>query len=208
MTSREEIVFFSKLAYDRHYSVGGEGNISVREGDDLFEITPSGILKPLLSPEDIVVIDGEGHTVSGRRKPSSEFLAHLEVYRQNPAVNAVIHAHPMFTVLSTVTGEYPFEHPFLAEAVLFLDRVKTVPYAQPAGPDTARTVSEACGQSDAIIVERHGTFTYGKNLQEAFTLLEIMEKCAEMHFRAKESGNRIKNLSEEEIRELRKDLNS
>jgi L-fuculose-phosphate aldolase len=208
MTSREEIVFFSKLAYDRNYSVGGEGNISVRTADGLFEITPSGILKPLLAPEDIVMINSEGNAVSGRRKPSSEFLAHLEIYRQNPAVNAVIHAHPMYSVLSTVTGVNPFEHPFLAEAVLFLDRVKTVPYARPAGPDTVRTISGVCGQSDAVIIERHGTFTYGKNLQEAFTLLEIMEKCAEMYFRAKESGNRIKNLSEEEIRELRKDLNS
>jgi L-fuculose-phosphate aldolase len=202
MNPKKEIVFFSQLAYKRKYTVGGEGNISLRIAADRFLITPSGILKPLLTPEDLVTIDAKGKTISGKQKPSSELFTHLEIYQQNPDTKAIIHAHPFFAVLETVLGNDPFAKPFLAESVLFLDRIKIFPYAAPASTDGAESIKNRCADTNALIIEKHGSFTCGKNLSEAFSLLEIIEKCASMHYHAKQSGKKPKILSKKEVERL------
>jgi len=54
------------------------------------------------------------------------------------------------------------------------------------------------------VIDRHGSFTYGKDLQTAFSLTEILEKYCRMNYFASLSGKEIRYLSEEERAELGK----
>ena len=47
-----------------------------------------------MTPDMMVVVDYEGKKLSGDREASSELPMHLEIYRNRPDVNAVVHAHP------------------------------------------------------------------------------------------------------------------
>lgn len=202
MNHKKEIIFFSKLAYERKYTVGGEGNISIRISDNRFLITPSGVLKPLLKPADLVEINAEGKIISGKRKPSSEYFSHLEIYRQNPQIKTIIHAHPFFTVLESSAKKSPFDKPFNAEAVLFLDKIRIFPYAAPASSDGAEVLKGKCSGLNILIIENHGSFTCGEHLSEAFSLLEMMEKCSAMYHYARSSGTKLRFLTRKEIDRL------
>ena len=50
------------------------------------------------------ITDLDGKKLAGERDPSSEMQMHLEVYRQRPDVNAVVHAHPPIATAFAVAG--------------------------------------------------------------------------------------------------------
>lgn len=99
-TLREGIVEIGMQLHRRDFIAGAAGNISVRLPNHHLLITPSGIHKGKLIPNDLLVIDLEGNCVGGDSscRPSSELPMHLEVYRQRADAGAVIHAHPITCV--------------------------------------------------------------------------------------------------------------
>ena len=191
MNPRKEIVYYSKCAYERGYTVASEGNISMRLSQNRILITPSNLIKPLLCERDLVEIDSDGNTLKGKRKPSTERFTHLEIYRNNPDINAVIHAHPPFSVLSTIIGSDPFKNLFLAEAAMFLHDAVIAPYAKPSTREGASSIQSLCGKTHILLIEKHGSFTYSNDLHTAFSLLEILEKYCTMHYYAQLSGKNI-----------------
>ena len=93
-TLRADIVEVGRRMYARGYTASNDGNISVRLGSDRLLMTPKGVCKGFMTPDMMCITDLEGRKVQGDRDPSSEMLMHLEVYRQRPDVQAVVHAHP------------------------------------------------------------------------------------------------------------------
>ncbi len=200
---QNELVLFAQLLYDRKYSVGTEGNLSIRTDRDTVIITPSNVIKKFITRDDLVEIDMDGKTIRGSRKPSSERYTHLEIYRKNPDTKAVIHAHPPFTILVTLACENPFARPILSEAALFLNDTAVLPYARPSTDEGASRIRDFAAHR-AIVIANHGSFTHGKNLTDAFALLETLEKCAMIDYYAKSADMRITPLSDEELNEIRK----
>lgn len=201
---RRKIADYSKLMYQQGYVAASEGNISCRTSDNHVLITPSRFNKNFITEKDIVQIDMNGDLLEGLHKPTTERFTHLEIYRQNPDVRAIVHAHPFYTVLATVLGYNPFEKCLLSEAGMFLKNVKIAPYAKPSTKDGAAVIEALCRETRILVIERHGSFTYGSDLSDAFSSLEIMEKSAKMDYYARISGRPFNYLSDEEVRELGK----
>ncbi len=201
---KKEMAKYAHLMVEQGYSVAQEGNISRRIGDNRILITPSNLIKHLIMDADMVEIDFQGNLVKGKRQPTTERFTHIEIYRQKPEVKAIVHAHPFYTVLSTVLGEKPFEKVFLSEAAMFLRNVKFSPYAKPSTKEGAEVIKNICRETNILIIDLHGSFTYGENLQTAFSYLELLEKYCKMYYYANLSGKKICCLSDEEIRELEK----
>ena len=65
------------------------------------------------------ITDLDGRKLAGDRDPSSEMQMHLEVYRQRPDVEAVVHAHPPTATGFAVAG-IPLDRAVLAEVVTTL----------------------------------------------------------------------------------------
>lgn len=201
---KKAMVKYARLMYERGYSTASEGNISFRLGKNRILITPSKKIKKFVSEKDLVEIDMDGNLLRGRCKPTTERFSHLEIYRQNPDVRAVVHAHPFYSVLATVLGENPFEKLFLSEAGMFLKNVKIVPYARPSTPEGAEKIRAVSKDTGIIIIDRHGSFTYGENLEDAFSKLEILEKYSKMAYFANLSGKTIHYIDPQEVEELGK----
>ena len=203
MNEKKEIIYFSKLMVTQGYSAGSEGNISIRIAENRFLITPSGRMKIRLEEKDILEIDGGGNLVKGKGKPTTERFTHLEVYRNRPDIKAIVHAHPFYTVLCSVLGRNPLEQTVMAEAGMFLTGLKIAPYAKPSTKEGAEAVRSVCKGSDILILDRHGSLTYGKNLEEAFSRLEILEKVCRMDYFVQLSQGEPRVFSKEEIEALR-----
>lgn len=200
---KKKIVTYTKLVQQRGFTVASEGNISARLSGSTFIITPTKMIKDFISEEDLVIIDKDGTQIEGTKKATSERFTHLAIYQQRPDIEVIIHAHPVYTVLTTVLDSNPFEKVFLSEAAMFLKKVAIAPFAKPSTTEGAESVRGVCTDSDVIIIDRHGSFTCAKDIETAFSLLEILEKYCYMHYLASLSGKKLRFIDEKIVDELR-----
>ena len=82
------------------------GNFSVRDPKTGYVcITPTGMDREEMTYHDVVVIDLDANVIeaeTAQRRPTSESLMHLEVYKQHPDINAVAHTHSKYATAFAV----------------------------------------------------------------------------------------------------------
>ena len=71
----------------------------------LVYLTPSAMKYSTIVEDDVVVCRLDGTIVEGHRKPTIETGLHLAVYRNREEVNAVIHTHPMYSMVYATQGK-------------------------------------------------------------------------------------------------------
>jgi len=203
---RQEIVKIGRLMYEKGFVAASDGNISVRLGPGRILITPSGLHKGLMEPEQLLVVDEDGRPLASRThaarhlKPPSELPMHLEVYRQRGDVTAVVHAHPPITIALSIAG-VPLADCLLPEVIVFLGLIPTTAYATPSSEENVRAIRDFIPRHDAIVLQRHGSLTVGGSLMQAFMRLETVEQNARIAFMLAQLG--IRNpLPPEEVEKL------
>ena len=163
-----------------------DGNISARLGPDTVLITPSGVSKGALAPEDMSKIDMAGRLLSGR-KPSSEYLLHLCFYRLRSDASAVVHAHPPLATGLASAG-VPLDKPLTSEIVISLGGVPLARYATPGTEEVTASVEGLVGRHDAIMLANHGVVTCARDLETAFHRMETVEQAAKITLAAEQAG--------------------
>lgn len=200
---RQEIIRVARVVADQGLIRSSDGNISVWVDEGRFLITPAGLHKMTMEPDDLIVVDWEGRVIEGRPglRPTSETWMHLEVYRQRLDVGAVLHAHPPFATALTI-AEIPFPVDLIPEVLLTLGDIPTAPYGTPGTEDLARTIRDLVREHNAVLLSHHGSLTVGKTLEDALIALERVEHAARIFYLAKTLGT-VKPLAPEEITRLR-----
>ncbi|POX37178.1 fuculose phosphate aldolase [Streptomyces sp. Ru73] len=145
--------------------VGTSGNVSVRVGG-LVLVTPSGVPYDRLGPADLVAVDpADGRQVAGRLRPTSELPMHLAVYRHTGAT-AVVHTHAVHaTAVSTLVPELPPVH-YMTAALG--GTVRVAPYATYGSQELADNMLHALRDRTGVLLQNHGTLTYGDTLDQAY----------------------------------------
>jgi len=197
LTEKERVSQAIVSLYRRGLITLSEGNVSLRKGNRFF-ITPGGVRKDRVSPGDIAEVSLSGEVLCGR--PSSEYLLHLEIYRQREDIFAVVHAHPPF-VLSLACAGIPLRYPILAEAVFLLGPVSTVEFSLPSSRELAEKAAEASLHHDALVLQNHGAVTMAPSLDLALAMMETLEHVAGVLWRSLQLG-RVSLLEPEEVERL------
>lgn len=201
---RAEMVRVGRLIWERGYVAATDGNLSARLGSERLLVTASGVSKGFLSDEDLVVIDLAGGLVPsylGRgRQASSEISMHLEVYRQRPDVNAVVHAHPPLATAFSIAG-VSLARCVIPEVIVTLGGIPTAQYATPGTTEVPASIRQSIRDYDAMILAHHGSLTVGDTLWEAYLRLEKVEHTAEITLAAQQLG-RVNTLSPEAVEKL------
>ena len=169
---------------------GRDGNLSVRLGANRVLVTPSGLIKSLLEPADMVEVDLKGKPLRrGVRKPTSELDLHLRILRERADVAAVVHAHPPAATGFAVAGE---EIPgnLLPELIFVVGPVPLVPFGMPGTPELGdRIVPYLKDQrNQALLLANHGAVTMGRTLDEAWIRMESLEHAARIITAARAVG--------------------
>ena len=158
--------------------VGADGNLSVRDGEGML-ISPTRLAYGQTRPEDIVAVAADG-SWSGPLPPSSERAVHAAIYGARPDVGAVVHAHPVYACVLAVAGETLA--PVLDEVLPVLGGPVAVAEHVAAGdPGLGTAAVRALGGRQAVLLARHGSVTVGRDLEEAFYRLEVLERAAQVH---------------------------
>jgi L-fuculose-phosphate aldolase len=191
------LVEIGRRVWTRGYVAANDGNFSVRLSENRILTTPTGVSKGFMSTEMIVKVDAQGKVIEGshRYKPSSELPMHLEVYRQRPDVQAVVHAHPPYATSFAVAG-IPLDRCVLPEAVLTLGAVPVAPFALPSTEEVPLSIRELIRETDIILLENHGALTVGPDLQSAYFKMETLEHAAHIIWNALQLG-KVNELSAE-----------
>lgn len=184
-----EIAALGRRFYNRGWVLGTSGNFSVviRRNPLQLAITASSQDKGRLRPAHVLQVDERGDVIGrSRLRPSAETLLHLEIV-QRKAAGAVLHTHSVWsTMLSDVhapgggleisgyemlkglSGITSHEH---REWVPIVDNDQDM-------NRLARRVGESLdGRPDAhaILLRRHGLYTWGDTLADASRHVEILE---------------------------------
>jgi L-fuculose-phosphate aldolase len=199
--TRQEMLRFARLCYERNLLVAMDGNLSVLLPDGNILCTQAGCHKGMLTDADLVVIDRRGNKVRGQGEPTSEMAMHLACYDARPDVRAVVHAHPPISVAFTVAG-VSMARCVLPEVVLTLGTVPTLDYRTTGTADLAQLVGEHIRGHDAVLMDRHGAVCVGRDLLEAFCRLETMEHTALITKTARDMGQ-VQELDSAEAVRLR-----
>jgi len=203
---RREIVRIGRLIYEKGFISASDGNISARLAPDRLLITPSGLHKGFLEPEQLLVVTERGEPLGPRRsagrqlKPTSELPMHLEAYRQRPEIGAVLHAHPPITIALSVAG-VSLADCILPEAIVMLGIIPTTAYATPSSEENMLAIRNLIRRHDGIVLQRHGSLTVGTDPMQAFMRLETMEQTANVSFRLVQLGA-LNPLPPEQVRKL------
>lgn len=174
--------------YQRGWLFGTSGNLSavISRKPLRLAITPTGLDKGALAPQQFLEIDEQARVIRGTGRPSAETGLHLAIVRSRGA-GAVLHTHSLWsTVLSDIffvdgavrlegfemlkglRGVHTHEH---REELPILENCQNI-------AQLAEQVEALLQRDPAVhgfLLRRHGLYTWGADLAEAKRHVEVLE---------------------------------
>lgn len=179
----QEVMEFSRLAYQKNLVSAAGGNVSARCGNWV-AITASNTALRSVTESDLALTDLEGTVLDVKEggKASKETPFHIHVYRQRPDVNFVMHLHPCYSILWSLTGK---TLPLLTESArLKLTEVPIIRDEKPGSRELAEVVCQALKETpdtvNAFILKNHGILVMGSTMEMCFERAELLEDTAKI----------------------------
>lgn len=199
---RQDLVRYARSMYQRGYSSGGAGNISLKLPDGNVLATPTNSSFGDLDPDTLSKVTMAGELLEGE-KASKEILMHLAIYRQRPQCGGIVHLHsPWLTALSCLPGlDYDNALPPITPYyVMRVGKLPVVRYIRPGSPVIAEEVEKLAAEHNSMLLANHCPIISGKDIREAVFNAEELEETARLYFMLKPFG--MNSLTPENVAEL------
>lgn len=87
---KEQICDVCHKMWQLGWVAANDGNVSARLDDGTFLATPTGMSKSFITPEKLILIDGDGNVLEAAEglRPSSEIKMHLRCYESGKTCGA------------------------------------------------------------------------------------------------------------------------
>ncbi len=169
------------------------GNASqIDRARGVIAIKPSGVPYEAMKPEDLPIVDLDGHVVDGTFRPSSDLATHLELYRAFAEIGGVTHTHSTHaTAWAQVGVDLPaegtthadyFYGPVPCSRSLTNEEIEHA-YERNTGLVIVETIKARISnvlEIPAALVNGHGPFTWGRDAADAVHNAVVLEECARM----------------------------
>ena len=186
----------AKALHARGWLSGTSGNLSavVQTEPLLLAMSPSGVDKGELTAEQVLLVDEDARVINSARKPSDETLLHLEIVKQRRA-GAVLHTHSIWNTI--LSGLYADEHGVAIEGYEMLkglEGVRTHEHREwlpiiGNSQDMRELAAAICAvltqhpNAHGLLLNKHGLYSWGRDLREARRHIEILEFLLEVRGR-------------------------
>jgi L-fuculose-phosphate aldolase len=166
-------------------NTGASGNLSVRAVGGML-ITPSAMPYEQMAPEDIVLVEDDGRC-TGRRRPSSEWRIHRDVYAAREDAGAILHAHPVHcAALACLRRPIPAFHYMVAMAGGH--DIRCADYATFGTQSLSNRVLAALDGRKACLMANHGLICLGPDLDSVLALALEVEHLAHAYLQCLAAG--------------------
>jgi len=195
-----------------------------------FLVTGSGkyFRKIIECPEDCLAllrVTEDGRSVellwglSNGGNPTSElashFMSHIERLKRDPDHRVIMHTHATNLIAMTFThdlDEVTFTRTLWQMCteclVVFPEGVGILPWMVPGTSEIGRETAKKMNEFRLAIWPHHGIFGAGKSIDEAFGLIETVEKAAKVYMLVNShQGGIIQVIKDEELLDLAKAFN-
>lgn len=185
------IVDLGKRIWARGFVAANDGNITVKLNENELLTTPTGVSKGFMTEDMIIKCDMEGRVLqggNGKYRPSSEVKMHLDIYKERPDVQSVVHAHPPYATSFAVAG-IPLDKCVLPEAIIVIGSVPIAPYGLPSTMEIPDRMRSFIKENDVVLLENHGAISVGGDLLSAYHKMETLELSASIVHKSIQLGN-------------------
>jgi rhamnulose-1-phosphate aldolase len=166
--------------------------------------------------------DGTGYSMitddafNSQLLPTSELLTHLAVHqvlkKEGGTQKAVLHTHPDELIALTLIPGFSDESRLnkilfsvQPEAVIANPNgVGLIPFILPGTEQLAEKTVASFLHHSIVLWGKHGCIAAGNNVQDAFDLIDVMNKSAQLFFLCREAGYTPQGLTEQQVEELKK----
>jgi ribulose-5-phosphate 4-epimerase/fuculose-1-phosphate aldolase len=158
-----------------------------REGAYL--INRFGLRFAEVTASNLVMVDVQGRVIDGSGAPvnPSGFAIHGAVHAARPDAQCVMHLHTLWgqTLAALPGGLLPCSQP----ALRLWRRLGRHAYEGLAfEPAERERLVAALGRLDGLVLANHGTLMVGRTVAEAFTLMHLLERAAQIQIAAMAAG--------------------
>ncbi len=196
---REEVKGACRELARRGLSFGTSGNISLRRDDRHFFVSPTGMPYEAMESDDIPLVEDGGRWF-GRRRPSSEWRFHRDIYRARDEVAAIVHTHsPKATSLACTGRGIPAFHYMVA--IAGGPDIRCAPYYRYGTQELSDAAVAALADRKACLLANHGVIALGADLPAALALAGEVENLAAQYCTALSIGE-VRILDEIEMRRV------
>ncbi|WP_342359083.1 3-oxo-tetronate 4-phosphate decarboxylase [Terrarubrum flagellatum] len=179
--SRERMARLAKSLFDRGYTVGSSGNISLKLDDGML-ITPTNSCLGFLDPAKISKLDEKGRHVAGD-PPSKEVFLHRAFLDTRVGARAIVHLHSTYATALSCLPDIDAEDcvpPLTPYVVMRVGRVKLLPYVRPGDARMGDLIRALEGRFAAVLLANHGPVVSGGDLESAVYASEELEETAKL----------------------------
>ncbi|WP_414661410.1 class II aldolase/adducin family protein [Horticoccus sp. 23ND18S-11] len=171
---KERICEMGRRLWQKDYTDGNGGNITIRVGDNLALCTPTLICKGFMTPADMCLVDLDGKQLAGTRKRTSEAMTHFGIMKRQPAAKSCVHAHPPHATAFAIAN-VNIPSCLIPEAEVFLGKIGVAKYQTPGTPANADEVGEVGKIHQAVLMQNHGVICWGKDVEDAYWKMENID---------------------------------
>lgn len=200
---REQMVMLGKCLFDRGYTCGNSGNLSIRLPEGML-ITPTNCCLGRLDAAGISKVDWDGNVLGGAR-PSKEAPLHRAMYQARPQEGAVVHIHSTWSVAVSCLADVDPQDvlpPVTAYYVMRVGRLPLVPFFPPGDDRLADRVASLAAECRAVLLANHGPVVAGRDLPSAISAAEELEESAKLFLLLR--GESARFLTPEQYGEVRR----
>jgi len=171
----EEILSFGKKMVAQKLTYAGMGNISKRVGKEI-----------IISRRGSMLDELEGNLIAFRideqpdKEASSDTPIHREIYKKTDA-KSVLHGHAPYAVALSLIEKGNSIKPLDFESAVVLNEIPLIDSKEDKEA-LAKDVAAALTKNRGCIVRGHGPYTKGKTVEEAFTIVAIIEHACHVKY--------------------------
>ncbi|WP_138496545.1 rhamnulose-1-phosphate aldolase [Paenibacillus pinistramenti] len=169
-----------------------------------------GVLRVTNNGEQLELLWGLANNAVPTSELASHFMSHIERLKVDPNHRVVIHNHASNTIAMTFIHDLD-ENKFTKTLwemcteciVVFPDGIGIISWMVPGSNEIGRATAAKMKDHHAVIWPHHGIFGTGSTIDEAFGLIETVDKAAQIYMLI--AGHEIKQrITDQELVDLAK----
>lgn len=194
---RTDICRIVRRSCDQGLMISTYGTVSVRWRGNDFLITPPGVPRWDIEPENIVQV--KNGMVEAGKIPSRSVAMHQAIYQSNPHIDSIILTQSP-ALMGFCTSGVKFDVRTIPESWIQLQDVPIVPFGLQYEDPMA--IPEMTKKHPCLLLANDSVLITGKKLIDTFDHLEVAEFSAKSLIMAAPIG-KLKPINDKEIEELR-----
>lgn len=206
------IEFDARELEGKYFLVTGSGkyfrNIIKSPQDNL------GLIRVAYGGKKLELLWGFNNNAAPTSELPSHFMSHIARLKVDPQNKVIMHCHASHLLSMTFThtlNEKDFTRTIwqmCTESLVVLpDGISIIPWMVPGTKEIGEATARKMKETRLVIWPQHGVYGAGKDIDEAFGLIETAEKAAEVYTYVNAQGKIIQSITDENLKKLAEEFN-